>query len=199
MVFPVQSFMELINELEKLPGVGPKTAQRLAFYMLKLTKEEAKALASSIVDMKEKIRYCSVCNHVTEDNPCYICTDNNRDKGIICVVENPSDVLALEKTREYRGVYHVLMGALSPLDGIGPDQLTVKQLVERVSKNSVKEIILATNPNAEGEVTAIYLSKLLKPFDVKVTRIAHGLPVGGDLEYADELTLAHALSGRREL
>lgn len=188
----------LIGELSKLPGIGPKTAQRLAFFIMGQDIAKVKELSEAIVEAKEKINYCSVCNNLTEIDPCEFCDSMERDKNIICVVESPKDVIAMEKTGEYTGLYHVLHGSISPMDGIGPDQLKIKNLISRI-KDGVEEIIVATDPNAEGDVTAMYLAKLLKPLGVKVTRIAHGLPVGGDLEYADEVTLAKALEGRREL
>ena len=192
-----ESVERLIEELAKMPGIGRKTAQRITFYILKETKEEAASLAQAILDVKDKVKYCSICFNITESDPCWICLDGKRDKTSICVVEEANDVLALEKTAEYKGLYHVLGGALSPLDGIGPDNLRIKELLTRL-KDDVKEVILATNPNVEGEATAIYLSKLIKPLGVKVTRIARGLPVGGDLEYADQVTLTKAIEGRTE-
>jgi len=189
----------LIAALSKLPGVGPKTAQRLAFYLLDASEAEAKALTDAILEAKAKVHQCSVCCNLTDIDPCQICGDSLRDKGIICVVEEPKDVLALEKTREYKGQYHVLHGAISPMEGIGPDDLKVKELLKRLSGQEIREVVIATNPNVEGEATALYLARLLKPMGVKVTRIAHGLPVGGELEYADEMTLARAFEGRREL
>jgi len=192
-----ESVERLIEELAKMPGIGRKTAQRITFYILKETKEEATSLAQAILDVKEKVKYCSICFNITESDPCWICLDGKRDKTSICVVEEANDVLALEKTAEYKGLYHVLAGALSPLDGIGPDNLRIKELLTRL-KDTVQEVILATNPNVEGEATAIYLSKLMKPLGVKVTRIARGLPVGGDLEYADQVTLTKAIEGRTE-
>jgi len=192
-----ESVEKLIEELAKMPGIGRKTAQRITFYILKETREEASSLAQAILDVKEKVKYCSICFNITESDPCWICLDGKRDKTSICVVEEANDVLALEKTAEYKGLYHVLGGALSPLDGIGPDNLRIKELLTRL-KDDVKEVILATNPNVEGEATAIYLSKLIKPLGVKVTRIARGLPVGGDLEYADQVTLTKAIEGRTE-
>ena len=192
-----ESVERLIEELAKMPGIGRKTAQRITFYILKETKEEAASLAQAILDVKDKVKYCSICFNITESDPCWICLDGKRDKTSICVVEEANDVLALEKTAEYKGLYHVLGGALSPLDGIGPDNLRIKELLTRL-KDDVKEVILATNPNVEGEATAIYLSKLIKPLGVKVTRIARGLPVGGDLEYADQVTLTKAMEGRTE-
>lgn len=192
-----ESIDRLIEEFSKLPGIGRKTAMRLAFYILKEDKTEAERLAQALVDVKERVKYCSICFNITESDPCFVCQDEKRDKSIICVVEEANDVLALEKTGEYKGLYHVLGGALSPLDGIGPDNLRAKELLLRL-KEGVNEVILATNPNVEGEATAIYLSKLIKPLGIKVTRIARGLPVGGDLEYADQVTLMRALEGRRE-
>jgi len=192
-----ESVDRLIEEFSKLPGIGRKTAMRLAFYILKEDKSEADRLAQALLDVKERVKYCSICFNITETDPCFVCQDEKRDKSIICVVEEANDVLALEKTGEYKGLYHVLGGALSPLDGIGPDNLRAKELLLRL-KDGVSEVILATNPNVEGEATAIYLSKLIKPLGIKVTRIARGLPVGGDLEYADQVTLMRALEGRRE-
>jgi recombination protein RecR len=189
----------LIEELSKMPTVGPKTAQRLAFYILRLPKEDAERLSQAIQDAKAKIHYCSVCFQLTDVDPCAICTNVSRSHAVICVVEDPRDVFALEGTREYRGLYHVLHGAISPLDGIGPDDLKITELLHRVQHGEVTEVIVATNARVEGEATAIYLAKILKPLGIKVTRIAHGLPVGGDLEYADEVTLAKALEGRREM
>lgn len=191
------SLDKLVEEFSKLPGIGRKTAQRMAFYLLKVRKEEAEALASAIIQLKQKIRYCSVCFNITEDDPCWICKDSRRQRDIICVVEEPNDVLALEKTKQYKGLFHVLGGVLSPLNGIGPDDLRIKELILRL-KNGIKEVIIATNPNVEGEATAIYLSKLIKPLGIKVTRIARGLPAGSDLEYADQVTLTNALEGRVE-
>jgi recombination protein RecR len=192
-----ESVDRLIEEFSKLPGIGRKTAMRLAFYILKEDKTEAEKLAQALLDVKERVKYCSICFNITETDPCFVCQDEKRDRSIICVVEEANDVLALEKTGEYKGLYHVLGGALSPLDGIGPDNLRAKELLLRL-KDGVNEVILATNPNVEGEATAIYLSKLIKPLGIKVTRIARGLPVGGDLEYADQVTLMRALEGRRE-
>ncbi|HLW60699.1 MAG TPA: recombination mediator RecR [bacterium] len=189
----------LIEELSKLPTVGPKTAQRLAFYMLSMTAQDAEALAAAILEAKRRIRHCSVCANITEADPCALCTDPRRDQSVICVVENPRDVAAMERSREFKGLYHVLQGAISPLDGVGPDDLRIAELLRRLAGGTVREVIIATNPRVEGEATALYLSKVIKPLEVKVTRIAHGLPVGGDLEYADEVTLARALEGRREL
>lgn len=189
----------LIEELGKLPTVGPKTAQRLAFHMLSMSVQDAEALAEAILECKRRIRHCSVCGNITEADPCVLCTNPQRDRSVICVVEDARDIAAMERTREFKGVYHVLQGAISPLDGIGPDELRIAELLHRVATGEVHEVIVATNPRVEGEATALYLSKVLKPLGVRVTRIAHGLPVGGDLEYADEVTLARALEGRREL
>lgn len=189
----------LIEAFEKLPGIGQKTAQRLAFYMLNAPKEEAQNFAEALLEAKEKIHYCSVCQNLTDDDICEICASTKRDRTVICVVESVRDLLAMERTHEYRGMYHVLHGALSPLDGIGPDDLKIKELLVRLSKEPVEELIMATNSNVEGEATAMYLCKLVQPFNIKVTKIAHGIPVGGDLEYADEMTLAMALEGRREM
>ena len=188
----------LIEELQRLPGIGPKGAQRLAFHILKTPREQTERLVESLRDVKERVTYCSVCNNITDVDPCGYCSDEARDATMICVVEEPQNVSAIEKTREYKGRYHVLMGALSPLQGIGPDDLKIKGLLGRVN-NGVSEVILATNPNVEGEATAIYLARLLKPLGVKVTRIAMGVPVGSDLEYADEVTMHKALEGRREV
>lgn len=193
------SLAKLIEELSKLPTIGPKTAQRLAFYILKAPQREVRRLAEVIVEVKEKIKNCSICYNITEEDPCNICQDIKRDKKTICVIEQASDIIALEKIREYKGTYHVLEGAISPLDGITPEHLRIKELLKRIEDNQVEEIILATNPNVEGEATALYLTKLIKPLGLKLTRIAYGIPVGGDLEYADEVTLAKALEGRREL
>lgn len=188
----------LIGELSKLPGIGQKTARRLSFYLLGRPKSEVKDLAEAITDAREKTKYCSVCNNLTEEDPCEYCTSEERDQGTICVVESPKDVIAMENTGEYNGLYHVLHGAISPMDGIGPDQIKIKNLLPRI-KEGIDEVIVATDPNAEGDATAMYIAKLLKPLDVEVTRIAHGLPVGGDLEFADEITLSKALEGRREI
>lgn len=189
----------LIGELGKLPGIGPKTAQRLAFYILGLSKGEVNELSDALLDAKENIKFCSVCNNLTESDPCRFCKSPDRDQSVICVVESPKDVIAMEKTGEYKGLYHVLHGAISPIDGVGPDDIKIQNLLPRLEKEEVEEVIVATDPNAEGDATAMYLAKLLKPLGVRVTRIAHGLPVGGDLEYADEVTLSKALEGRREL
>ena len=193
---PVQ---ELIDELGRLPGIGPKSAQRIAFHLLKITAEDAGRLAAAITTVKERIRFCRRCFNVTEEEECAYCSDPRRDPSLVCVVEDPRDIVAVERTGEYRGRYHVLGGAINPLEGVGPDQLRVKELYARLGHEGIDEVILATNPNLEGEATAMYLSRQLKPLGVKVTRLASGLPVGGDLEYADELTLGRALEGRREL
>ena len=190
--------VRLIEELQRLPGIGPKGAQRLAFHLLKTPREYTDRLVDAVRDVKERVTYCSLCNNITDADPCAFCSSADRDHHVICVVEEPQNVAAIEKTREFKGTYHVLMGALSPLQGIGPDDLKIKSLLARVT-NGVGEIILATNPNVEGEATAIYLARLLKPLGVKVTRIAMGVPVGSDLEYADEITMHKALEGRREV
>jgi recombination protein RecR len=190
---------KLIDELRKLPGIGQKTAQRLAYDLLRRSSEDAERLSRAILDVKEKIRYCSRCNNFSDQDPCNYCTSPNRTQEIICVVEEPHDILSIEKTREYHGQYHVLHGVLSPINGIGPEDLKLKSLLERLREGSVREIILATNPNVEGEATAIYLAKLLKPTGVRVSRIALGLPVGSDLEFADEVTMSKALEGRHTL
>lgn len=189
----------LIAELSKLPGIGGKTAQRLAFHILSLSEEEAESLAQSITSAKKEMKYCSVCGNLSDTDPCSICSDSTRDKSTVCVVENPRDVFAMERVREFHGLYHVLNGAISPMDGIGPEDINLRSLIVRLQTEDVKEIILATNPNIEGEATAMYIAKLVKPSGIRVTRIAHGLPVGGDLEYADEVTLSKAMEGRREL
>ena len=193
-----EPLIKLIEELQRLPGIGPKGAQRLAFHILRTPREQTDRLAEALRDVKERVTYCSVCNNITDADPCAYCRNDERNHNVICVVEEPQNVGAVERSREFRGVYHVLMGALSPLQGIGPDDLKIKGLLSRVG-NGVTEIILATNPNVEGEATAIYLARLLKPLGVKVTRIAMGVPVGSDLEYADEVTMHKALEGRREV
>jgi len=195
MLYTSEALQELIDEFGRLPGIGRKSAQRLALYILKRPREEAVKMAKAIVSLKDRIRYCSVCWNITEQDPCPICASAKRDRGIICVVEEPSDVIALEKTHEFRGLYHVLGGALSPLDGIGPDDLKARELLERITPE-VREVILAMNPNVEGEATTIYLARLLKPLGVRLSRIARGIPMGGDLEFADEATLSRALEGR---
>jgi recombination protein RecR len=190
--------IRLIEELQRLPGIGPKSAQRLAFHILKNPREQVEHLADALRGVKDLVTYCSVCNNITDTDPCTFCRSDSRDRQVICVVEEPQNVAAIEKTREFKGVYHVLMGALSPLEGVGPDDLKVKSLLARIG-NGVSEVILATNPTVEGEATAIYLARLLKPLGVKVTRIAMGVPVGSDLEYTDEVTMHKALEGRREV
>jgi recombination protein RecR len=193
------SVNRLIEELKRLPGIGQKTAQRLAFHLLRGDREQAFALSDAIRDAKEKIRECSICNNITDVDPCLFCTGATRNRSIICVVEEATNIQAVEKTRQFSGLYHVLGGALAPLQGIGPDQLKIKSLIERLKGGTVEEIIVATNPTAEGEATAVYLSKLIKPLGVNVTRIAMGIPVGSDLEYADEVTMMKAMEGRRGL
>lgn len=195
MLFTSESIEQLIEEFASLPSIGRKTAQRLAMHVLKMPREEVVAFAKSLVDVKDKVRYCSVCCNITESDPCPICSGEKRNRTVICVVEEPNDVLAVEKTHEFNGLYHVLGGALSPLDGVGPEDLKVRELLSRLN-DDVQEIILALNPNVEGESTTLYLAKLLKPLSVKVTRIARGLPIGSDLEFADEATLTRALEGR---
>lgn len=190
---------KLIGELTKLPGIGPRTGQRLAFYILGLNDAETKQLADSIIEAKKNIKYCSQCNNLTENDPCNLCSSSERNENLICVVESSKDVIAMEKTGEFKGLYHVLHGSISPMDGIGPDDIKIKNLLPRLKEGETEEVIIATDPNAEGDATAMYLAKLLKPLGLKVTRIAHGLPVGGDLEYADEVTLSKALEGRREM
>ena len=193
---PVQT---LIDELGRLPGVGPKSAQRIAFHLLKIPNEDVARLAIAITDAKARVRFCSRCWNVAEGEFCPICLDDRRDSSILCVVEESRDIVAIEKTGEFKGRYHVLLGAMSPLEGIGPEQLKMKELFARIEPEDVQEVILCTNPNTEGEVTAMYIARMMKPFGVRVTRIASGLPVGGDLEYADELTLGRALEGRRDV
>ena len=189
----------LIEALQRLPGVGPKTAQRMTFFLLKRSADEVRELSESLVAVKERIVYCRACFNVTDEDPCRICADPARDDRVLCVVEEPNDMLAMERTGEFRGRYHVLLGALSPLDGIGPEDIKVRELLARLDAGETTEVILATNPNVEGEATALYLAKLLRPLGLRVTRIARGLPVGGDLEYADQVTLSKALEGRREI
>lgn len=197
-MYHLEPFARLIDELSKMPTVGPKTAQRLAFYILQVTEEEAQSLADAIINAKKKIVRCSICNNISDSEICYICNNPQRDRNILCVVSEAKDVIALEKTREYKGRYHVLGGNISPIDGIGPENLTISKLLHRVKTENFSEIILATNPSIAGEATALYLTKILKPL-VKVTRLAYGLPVGSDLEYADEITLIKAMEGRIEL
>ncbi|PEA85776.1 recombination protein RecR [Bacillus thuringiensis] len=190
---------KLIDGFMKLPGIGPKTAVRLAFFVLDMKEDDVLGFAKALVNAKRDLAYCSVCGHITDRDPCYICNDSHRDQSVVCVVQEPKDVIAMEKMKEYQGVYHVLRGAISPMEGIGPEDINIPQLLKRLHDETVQEVILATNPNIEGEATAMYISRLLKPTGIKVTRIAHGLPVGGDLEYADEVTLSKALEGRREV
>ena len=198
MYYP-EPIAKLIDAFTHLPGIGPKTAGRLAFHVLRMKEEDVLEFAKALVNVKRNLSYCSVCCNITDTDPCRICQDKNRDASTICVVEEPKDLVAMERTREYQGQYHVLHGAISPMEGIGPEDIRLQELLRRLSDERVQELIIATNPNIEGEATAMYISKLVKPFGLKVTRIAHGLPVGGDLEYADEVTLSKALEGRREL
>ena len=193
------SIEKLIESFEKLPSIGHKTAQRLAFYMLDLSNEEVKEFTDSIINAKSSLKFCSKCFNISDTDPCNICSNPKRDESIICVVEDVRDVLAMERTHEFKGVYHVLHGSISPMNGVGPDDIKIKELLSRIIEGNIKEIILATNPRVEGEATSMYVSKLVKPLGVKVTRIARGIPVGGDLEYTDEVTLTKALEGRREL
>jgi recombination protein RecR len=190
---------KLVEEFQKLPGIGHKSAQRLAFHVINMPMEKVQKLSESILEAKQKTRYCSICSNLTDVDPCPLCSGTSRDKAVICVVQDARDVVAMERTREFKGLYHVLHGAISPMQGIGPEDIRIKELISRLGSGEVKEVILATNPNVEGEATAMYISKLIKPLGVKATRIAHGIPVGGDLEYADEVTLAKALEGRREI
>jgi len=194
-----EPFARLIEALERLPGIGPKSAQRITFFLLKRPIDEVRELSEAVIALKEKITYCRTCFNVTDEDPCRICADPARDDRVLCVVEEPNDLLAMERTGEFRGRYHVLLGALSPLDGIGPEDIKVRELLARLESSETTEVILATNPNVEGEATALFLAKLLRPLGVRVTRIARGLPVGGDLEYADQVTLSKALEGRREI
>lgn len=193
------SIEKLIEEFEKLPSIGHKTAVRLAFHMLNSSTEECEQFAKTIVETKKNLKYCSVCNNITDTDPCVICSNAKRNQEVICVVEDVRDIVQIEKTHEYNGVYHVLNGVISPMNGIGPNDIKLKELMTRIGSGEVKELILATNPNVEGEATAMYISKLVKPFDIKTTRIAHGIPIGGDLEYVDEVTLAKALENRTTL
>ncbi|HHX13531.1 MAG TPA: recombination protein RecR [Clostridiales bacterium] len=199
MRYDSKSLNQLIGELSKLPGIGRRTAQRLAFHILSLKDSEAQALAEAILEAKQTMRYCSECGNLTDVDPCAICSDKSRDDKVICVVESARDVASMERLREFRGRYHVLHGTISPLDGVGPEDINLKSLITRLAQEPVEEIILATNPNIEGEATAMYIARLIKPSGIKVTRIAHGIPVGGDLEYTDEATLSKAMEGRREL
>lgn len=189
----------LIEEFEKLPGIGSKTAQRLAFFILNQPEEKARKFANAIISAKENLCYCSVCQNIADSEVCSVCNNPSRDRSVICVVESPKDVIQIERTNEYKGLYHVLHGAISPMDNVGPDDIKIKELMGRIGSGEVKEVIMATNPNLEGETTAMYISKLIKPFGINVTRIAHGVPVGGELEFADEVTLSKALKGRVEL
>ena len=193
------ALQKLIDELGKLPGVGPKSAQRIAFHLIKIPEQEALSLADAIQQAKQKVRFCETCFNMSDEVICEICSDSQRDSSLVCVVEEPRDIVALERTREYKGLYHVLQGAINPIDGIGPEQLKIRELLERLKGDTVVEVILCTNPNIEGEATAMYLAKLIEPLGIQVSRIASGLPVGGDLEYADELTLGRALEGRRNI
>ncbi|GIN22934.1 recombination mediator RecR [Siminovitchia fordii] len=190
---------KLIDSFMKLPGIGPKTAARLAFFVLNMKEDTVLDFAKALVNAKRDLGYCSVCGHITDKDPCYICEDQRRDRSVICVVQEPKDVIAMEKMKEFNGLYHVLHGSISPMEGIGPEDINIPDLLKRLQDETVQEVILATNPNIEGEATAMYISRLLKPSGITVTRIAHGLPVGGDLEYADEVTLSKALEGRREV
>ena len=189
----------LIEELTKLPGIGRKTAQRLAFFILTMSEVEAKGIARAIDEVKDKARFCKECFNITDSELCSICTSHSRDRSKLCVVEEPSNIIVIERTKYFHGLYHVLLGALSPIDGLTPDKIKINELIERVRKNEIKEVIIATNPNTKGEMTAQYIREILKPFDLEVTRIAYGLPIGGDIEFADEVTLSKALEGRREM
>lgn len=197
--YNVAPLSRLVEQFERLPGIGRKSAQRLAYFVLQLPDKEAKAFADAILEAHEKIHYCKVCCNLTDQELCPVCRNETRDRSVICVVEDPRDVMALERTHEFKATYHVLHGVISPLGGVGPEQLCIKELLDRISAGGVSEVIMATNPTVEGEATAMYLSRLLKPLGVKVTRLAYGIPVGGDLEYADEVTLARALEGRSEM
>ncbi len=199
MVQYARPLARLVGEFEKLPGIGPKSAQRLAFYVLRLSEEEGQALADAIVEVKRRIGYCRVCFNFTDQEVCDICRDTRRDAGLLCVVADPRDLVAMEKTGEFKGLYHVLGGVLAPMEGIGPDQLKIRELLARLRENDMREVVIATNPNVEGDATAMYLATHLKNLGVRVTRIAHGVPVGGDLDYADQATLIQALDGRREM
>jgi recombination protein RecR len=190
---------KLVEEFQKLPGIGHKSAQRLAFHVINMPIEKVQGLANSILEAKQKTKYCSICSNLTDQDPCLLCSGTSRDRSSICVVQDARDVVAIERTREFKGLYHVLHGAISPMQGIGPGDIRIKELLKRLGDDEVKEVIMATNPNVEGEATAMYISKLIKPLGIKATRIAHGIPIGGDLEYADEVTLAKAFEGRREI
>lgn len=198
MYYP-EPISKLIEGFTRLPGIGPKTAGRLAFYVLSMKEDDVLDLAKALVNAKRNLSYCTICCNITDQDPCRICQDKTRDQSTICVVQDPRDLVAMERTKEFQGLYHVLQGAISPMDGIGPEDIKIPDLLKRLQDDQVQELILATNPNIEGEATSMYISRLVKPFGLKVTRIAHGLPVGGDLEYADEVTLTKALEGRREL
>ncbi len=189
----------LIEQLSKLPGIGRKTAQRLAFFILEMDPLEAERLSTSIMEAQEKIKFCSICQNLTDEDPCYICRNEKRDKSVICVLEGAKDILSMERSREYKGQYHILHGLISPMDNVGPDDIKIKELLNRLASDEVKEIIVATNPTVEGEATALYLSRIIKPLGIKVTRIGHGIPVGGDLEYFDEVTISKAMENRREI
>ena len=199
MAYNIVSLNELVAQFEKLPGIGKKTAQRLAFFVLSQPEEYAKRFSAALVGAKEKICFCKKCQALTDTEICGICSDSTRDKSVICVVENPKDMMAFERTREYNGLYHVLHGAISPLDGVGPEQIKIKELIARLADGTVTEVIMATNPTVEGEATASYISRIIKPMGIKISRLAYGIPVGGDLEYADEVTLTRALDGRNEI
>ena len=199
MAYDVEALEKLVEQFRKIPSVGNKTAQRMAFHVLDLPENEAKEFAEAILNAHSKIHRCTVCHNLTQNEVCNICDNPRRDKSVVCVVEDPRIVMTIERSREFSGVYHVLHGVISPMNGIGPDQLTIKSLVERVATGNIKEVIMATNPTVEGDTTALYISKLLKPFDIKVTRLAYGIPVGADIEFADDVTLLRALEGRREL
>ncbi|HWL13807.1 MAG TPA: recombination mediator RecR [Ureibacillus sp.] len=198
MYYP-EPISKLIDSFMKLPGIGPKTAARLAFFVLTMKEDTVSTFAKALIDAKRNLMYCSVCGHITDVDPCQICSDKQRDISTICVVQDPKDVIAMEKMRDYQGLYHVLHGSISPMDGVGPEDINVASLITRLQDERIQELILATNPTIEGEATAMYISRLVKPSGIRTTRIAHGLPVGGDLEYADEVTLSKALEGRREL
>ena len=198
-MFYPEPIAKLIDSFSRLPGIGPKTAGRLAFYVLRMKEEDVLEFAKSLINVKRNLHYCTVCFNITDTDPCRICQDKTRDGSVICVVQEPKDVVAMERTKDFNGYYHVLHGAISPMEGIGPDEIRVAELLKRLGDDKVQEMILATNPNIEGEATAMYISRLVRNFGLKVTRIAHGLPVGGDLEYADEVTLSKALEGRREI
>lgn len=199
MMFYPEPISKLIDSFMKLPGIGPKTAQRLAFHVLDMKEDDVVLFAKSLVDVKRELTYCETCGHITDVSPCHICQDKQRDRSVVCVVQDSKDVIAMEKMREYKGLYHVLHGAISPMEGIGPEDINIPSLLERLKNDEIEEIILATNPNIEGETTAMYISRLVKPIGIKTTRLAHGLPVGGDLEYADEVTLSKAITGRTEI